>query len=51
VDEMNGAVAAATAWLDARTQTRATKIVTANSRFVAQERKSATELRDLLGSC
>jgi hypothetical protein len=51
VDEMNAAVAAAGARLDARTQTRATTIAAANSRFVTQENASATELRDVAGSC
>lgn len=51
VDEMNAAVAAAAARLEARTQTRATKIVAANSRFVAHESESAAELRDVTGSC
>jgi hypothetical protein len=51
VDEMNAAVAAAGARLGARTQTRATKIFAANSRFVAREDESAVELRDVLGSC
>jgi hypothetical protein len=46
VDEMN----AAGARLDARTQTRATKITAANSRFVAQESESAAEFRDVPGS-
>jgi hypothetical protein len=50
VDEMDAAVAAAGTRLDARTQTRATKIVAANSRFVAQESESAAELRDVTGS-
>jgi hypothetical protein len=51
VDEMNAAVTEAGAKLDARTQTRAAKIVAANSRFVAQESESAAELRDVTGSC
>jgi hypothetical protein len=51
MDEMNGAVAIAGAALHARTQTRATKVAAANSRFVAQESKSATELHDVIGSC
>jgi len=51
MDEMNAAVATAGAALAARTQTRSTKIVAANSRFVAQEDESANELRHVLGSC
>jgi hypothetical protein len=51
VGEMNAAVAAAGATLEARTQTRATKIVAANSCFVAHESESAAELRDVTGSC
>jgi hypothetical protein len=47
VDEMN----AAGARLETRTQTRATKIVAANDRFVAREDESAAELRDVTGSC
>jgi hypothetical protein len=49
VDEVNAAVAAAGVRLEARTQTRAAKIVAANSRFVAQESESATELRNVTG--
>jgi hypothetical protein len=51
VDEMNAAVAAAGARLETRTQTRAAKIAAANSRFVAQEDESVTELRNVTGSC